>query len=139
MEGISQDIAEERVLGALREQFRPEFLNRIDEIVMFQRLGREEIDRIVEFQLAGLAKRLLERDITITLTDAAKRTIADEGYDPAYGARPLKRVIQKRIQDQLALRLLKGEFTDGDHVAVDADEEGLLVFRVVDAPVGAGT
>jgi ATP-dependent Clp protease ATP-binding subunit ClpB len=139
MEGISQDIAEERVLGALREQFRPEFLNRIDEIVVFQRLGREEIDRIVEFQLAGLAKRLLERDITITLTDAAKRTIADEGYDPAYGARPLKRVIQKRIQDQLALRLLKGEFTDGDHVEVDADDEGLLVFRVVDTPVGAGT
>jgi len=137
LEGISQEIAEERVLGALRDHFRPEFLNRIDEIVVFERLGREEIDRIVDFQLAGLAKRLSERDITITLTDAAKRVIADEGFDPAYGARPLKRVIQRRIQDQLALRLLKGEFTDGDHVEVDAGDEGLLVFRVVEA-VGAG-
>jgi ATP-dependent Clp protease ATP-binding subunit ClpB len=128
-EGISGEIAEERVLGALREHFRPEFLNRIDEIVVFQRLGRDEIDRIVDYQLAGLAKRLAERDITVTLTDAAKRVIAEEGYDPAYGARPLKRVIQRRIQDQLALRLLKGEFVDGDHVEVDADEEGMLTFR----------
>jgi ATP-dependent Clp protease ATP-binding subunit ClpB len=112
-EGISGEIAEERVLGALREHFRPEFLNRIDEIVVFQRLGRDEIDRIVDYQLAGLAKRLAERDITVTLTDA----------------RPLKRVIQRRIQDQLALRLLKGEFVDGDHVEVDADEEGMLTFR----------
>ncbi len=129
-EGISPEIAEERVLGSLREQFRPEFLNRIDEIVVFHRLGRGEIDRIVDFQLANLATRLAERDITVTLTDAAKRVIADEGYDPAYGARPLKRVIQKRIQDQLALRLLKGEFTDGDTVEVDAGVDGVLTFHV---------
>ena len=129
-EGISPEIAEERVLGSLREQFRPEFLNRIDEIVVFHRLGRGEIDRIVDFQLANLATRLAERDITVTLTDAAKRVIADEGYDPAYGARPLKRVIQKRIQDQLALRLLKGEFTDGDTVEVDAGADGVLTFHV---------
>jgi ATP-dependent Clp protease ATP-binding subunit ClpB len=132
-EGISVEIAEERVMGALREHFRPEFLNRIDEIVMFHKLGRGEIDRIVDFQLAGLSKRLAERDITVTLTDAAKRVIADEGYDPAYGARPLKRVIQKRIQDQLALRLLKGEFTDGDTVQVDAEPDGVLTFHVVAA------
>ncbi len=130
-EGISPEIAEERVLGVLREQFRPEFLNGIDEIVVFHRLGRDEIDRIVDFQLAHLATRLAERDITVTLTDAAKREIADEGYDPAYGARPLKRVIQKRIQDQLALRLLKGEFTDGDTVEVDTDDAGSLTFTVV--------
>ena len=129
-EGISAEIAEERVLGVLREQFRPEFLNRIDEIVVFHRLGRDQIDRIVDFQLAHLAARLAERDITVTLTGAAKREIADEGYDPAYGARPLKRVIQKRIQDQLALRLLKGEFTDGDTVAVDVDDAGSLRFAV---------
>ena len=129
-EGISPEIAEERVLGSLREQFRPEFLNRIDEIVVFHRLARSEIDRIVDFQLAHLATRLAERDITVTLTDAAKRVIADEGYDPAYGARPLKRVIQKRIQDQLALRLLKGEFTDGDTVEVDAGADGVLTFHV---------
>ena len=130
-EGISAEIAEERVLGVLREQFRPEFLNRIDEIVVFHRLGRDQIDRIVDFQLAHLATRLAERDITVTLTDAAKREIADEGYDPAYGARPLKRVIQKRIQDQLALRLLKGEFADGDTVEVDTDDAGSLRFVVV--------
>ena len=130
-EGISPEIAEERVLGVLREQFRPEFLNRIDEIVVFHRLGRDQIDRIVDFQLEHLATRLAERDITVTLTDAAKREIADEGYDPAYGARPLKRVIQKRIQDQLALRLLKGEFTDGDTVEVDTDDAGSLRFVVV--------
>ncbi len=129
-EGISPEIAEERVLGSLREQFRPEFLNRIDEIVVFHRLGRGEIDRIVDFQLANLATRLAERDITVTLTDAAKRVIADEGYDPAYGARPLKRVIQKRIQDQLALRLLKGDFTDGETVEVDAGADGVLTFHV---------
>jgi ATP-dependent Clp protease ATP-binding subunit ClpB len=129
-EGISPEIAEERVLGTLREQFRPEFLNRIDEIVVFHRLARSEIDRIVDFQLANLGTRLAERDIAVTLTDAAKSVIADEGYDPAYGARPLKRVIQKRIQDQLALRLLKGEFTDGDTVAVDADADGVLAFTV---------
>jgi len=128
-DGIAPDIAEERVLGALREHFRPEFLNRIDEIVVFHRLGRAEIDRIVDFQLAGLSGRLAERDMSVTLTDAAKRVIADEGYDPAYGARPLKRVIQKRVQDQLALRILKGEFKDGDRIAVDADPEGLLLFR----------
>ncbi len=131
-EGISPEIAEERVLGSLREQFRPEFLNRIDEIVVFHRLARTEIDRIVDFQLANLATRLAERDITVTLTDAAKRVIADEGYDPAYGARPLKRVIQKRIQDQLALRLLKGEFTDGDTVDVDAGADDVLTFHVAE-------
>ena len=129
-EGISPEIAEERVLGSLREQFRPEFLNRIDEIVVFHGLARSEIDRIVDFQLANLATRLAERAITMTLTDAAKRVIADEGYDPAYGARPLKRVIQKRVQDQLALRLLKGEFTDGDTMEVDVDPGGTLTFQV---------
>jgi ATP-dependent Clp protease ATP-binding subunit ClpB len=128
-DGIAADIAEERVLGALREHFRPEFLNRIDEIVVFHRLGRDEIDRIVEFQLESLSRRLAERDIAVVLTDAAKRVLADEGYDPAYGARPLKRVIQKRVQDQLALRILQGEFADGDRIDVDADGEGRLTFR----------
>jgi ATP-dependent Clp protease ATP-binding subunit ClpB len=137
-DGIDEDIAEERVLGALREHFRPEFLNRIDETVVFHRLGRDQIDRIVEFQLAGLAKRLAERDITVTLTDAAKRSVADEGYDPAYGARPLKRVIQKRVQDQLALRILKGEFGDGTHVEVDADADGVLTFRAAAPAATAG-
>ena len=130
-EGIAPDLAEERVMGALRDHFRPEFLNRIDDIVLFGKLGRNQIDRIVDLQLAGLEQRLAERHITVALSEAAKTALADEGYDPAYGARPLKRVIQKRVQDQLALRLLKGEFSDGDHIEVDADSEGLLSFRSV--------
>ncbi len=133
IDGIDTTLAEERVMGALRDHFRPEFLNRIDDIVLFQKLARTDIDRIVDLQLAGLDRRLAERGIAVSLTDRAKTTIADEGYDPAYGARPLKRVIQKRVQDQLALRLLKAEFEDGDHIEVDADDEGLLTFRRVAA------
>jgi len=129
-DGIAPDLAEERVMGALRDHFRPEFLNRIDDIVLFSKLGREQIDRIVDLQLAGLRDRLeTERDISISLTDPAKTALADEGFDPAYGARPLKRVIQKRVQDQLALRILKGEFVDGDAVEIDVDDEGVLQFR----------
>ncbi len=129
VDGIDANLAEERVMGALRDHFRPEFLNRIDDIVLFTKLGREDIDRIVDLQLAGLDRRLLaDRNITVTLTPRAKTALADEGYDPAYGARPLKRVIQKRVQDQLALLLLKGEFQDGDHIEVDADDEGVLTF-----------
>jgi ATP-dependent Clp protease ATP-binding subunit ClpB len=128
-EGIEEGIAEDRVLGALREHFRPEFLNRVDEIVVFQRLGRGELDRIVELQLAALRGRLRERGVTLEITEAARRALADEGYDPAYGARPLKRVIQRRIQDPLALRLLDGEIRDGETVLVDAGEDGAIVFR----------
>ncbi len=135
-DGIAEEIARERVLGALREQFRPEFLNRVDETVVFHRLGRAEIDRIVDLQLRRLQDRLAERDITITLTDAARLLVADEGYDPAYGARPLKRVIQKRIQDPLALRMLEGEVRDGTDLVADA-EGGRITFRVAEA-VGAG-
>ncbi len=127
-----ENVAEVRVMGALRDHFRPEFLNRIDDIVIFRRLDRSQIGRIVDLQLAGLDTRLAERDITVRLTERAKTSLADEGYDPAYGARPLKRVIQKRLQDQLALRILQGEFRDGDHIEVDADDEGLLTFRAAE-------
>ena len=127
-DGIDPALAEERAMGALRDHFRPEFLNRVDDIVVFSRLGRDQIDRIVDLQLAGLDRRLADRNIVVTLTEKAKTALADEGYDPAYGARPLKRVLQKRVQDQLALRLLEGEFHDGDTIEVDADDEGVLVF-----------
>jgi ATP-dependent Clp protease ATP-binding subunit ClpB len=128
-EGIEESIAGDRALGALREAFRPEFLNRVDEIVVFRRLARGQLDRIVEIQVAGLVARLADRGIGLTLTPAARERLADEGYDPAYGARPLKRVIQRRVQDPLALRILEGEFTDGDLVEADAGEGGGLVFR----------
>jgi len=123
--------ARARVMEALREHFRPEFLNRIDEIVVFNSLSAEHIKSIVEIQLQGLKKRLADRGLTLEVTDAAKAVIAREGFDPAYGARPLKRVIQKRIQDPLAMRLLQGDFSDGDTVRVDAAEDGTLVFTPV--------
>jgi ATP-dependent Clp protease ATP-binding subunit ClpB len=127
-EGIDEEIAGERVMGALREHFRPEFLNRVDEIVLFHRLTRLDLDRIVELQLATLRRRVAERGIALEVTPAALERLADEGYDPVYGARPLKRVIQRRVQDPLALRLLSGEVHDGETVEVDADA-GEIVFR----------
>ena len=118
-----------RVLDALRDRFRPEFLNRVDEILIFNALTREDIRQIVDIQIELLAERLQERKITITLTDAAKDRLAEEGFDPLYGARPLKRVIQRVIQDVLALKILNGEIKEGDSVMAGADN-GRLVFDV---------
>ena len=118
-----------RVLDALRDRFRPEFLNRVDEILIFNALTREDIRKIVDIQIELLAERLQERKITITLTDAAKDRLASEGFDPLYGARPLKRVIQRDIQDVLALKILNGEIKEGDSVMAGADN-GRLVFDV---------
>ncbi|RYG62650.1 type VI secretion system ATPase TssH, partial [bacterium] len=109
--------------------FRPEFLNRIDEIVMFEGLGREKLASIVDIQLEGLRKRLADRGITLQLTDDAKVVVGEEGYDPQFGARPLKRAIQRLIQDPLSKKILSGEVRDGDTVIVDAGHEGQLVFR----------
>ena len=125
----SPEERKERVLADVRGYFRPEFVNRIDEIVVFDALGREEIAQIVDIQLRGLQARLAERKLTLTLTDAARAWLANEGYDPAFGARPLKRLIQREIQDPLALKLLAGEIHDGDAVEVDALEGG-LAFRI---------
>jgi ATP-dependent Clp protease ATP-binding subunit ClpB len=115
--------AREQAMAALRELFRPEFLNRIDDIVMFRPLGKDQIERIVEMQMRNLTKRLAERQLTIQLTPAAKALLFREGYDPAYGARPMKRAIQRLIQDPLALKLLDGEIHAGDQVLVDADSK----------------
>jgi ATP-dependent Clp protease ATP-binding subunit ClpB len=115
--------AREQAMAALRELFRPEFLNRIDDIVMFKPLGKDQIERIIEMQMRNLTKRLAERQLTIELTPAAKSLLFREGYDPAYGARPMKRAIQRLIQDPLALKLLDGEVRPGDHVLVDADSK----------------
>ncbi|MBW3637326.1 MAG: AAA family ATPase, partial [Armatimonadetes bacterium] len=119
----------ERVFEALRAHFRPEFLNRIDETIIFNSLAREELTRIVDIQLEGLRKRLMERGITISLTDEAKEVIGEEGYDPQFGARPLKRAIQRLIQDPLARKILSGEIRDGDSVEIDVGHEGQLVFH----------
>jgi ATP-dependent Clp protease ATP-binding subunit ClpB len=112
----------------MREFFRPEFLNRIDEVVEFKPLTKEQLGEIVELQLARLRARLADRGIELELTDEAKQVVADAGWDPTYGARPLKRALQRMVENPLALRLLEGEFSDGDTVRVDA-QDGELVFE----------
>ena len=121
-----------RSVDEMRAVFRPEFLNRIDEIVEFHPLSREQLAEIVELQLARLRARLAERGIELELTDAAKEALAEAGWDPTYGARPLKRAIQRLVENPLALRLLEGEFADGDSMRVDA-RDGELVFERVEA------
>jgi len=110
-----------RVLEALKAKFKPEFLNRIDDIIIFHSLTMEGIKQIVEIQLRNLKKMLLEKKIEISLTDKAKEFLAKQGYDPVYGARPLKRVIQRNIQNPLALKILEGEFEEGNKILIDAD------------------
>jgi ATP-dependent Clp protease ATP-binding subunit ClpB len=122
-EGVRRQVTE-----ALRQHFRPEFLNRVDEIIFFHALGKEHMKKIIDIQLRGLVKRLEERKIKVELTEPAKEFVVQEGYDPSYGARPLKRTIQRRILDPLALRVLEGEFREGDHIVVDVASEG-LTFR----------
>jgi ATP-dependent Clp protease ATP-binding subunit ClpB len=117
-----------RSAAALSDHFRPEFLNRIDEIVEFKPLSREQLAEIVELQLTRLRERLAERGLGLELTDEAKELVAEAGWDPTYGARPLKRALQRSIENPLALRLLEGEFTEGDTVRVDA-RDGELVFE----------
>jgi ATP-dependent Clp protease ATP-binding subunit ClpB len=133
-----QDEMRRNVMEALRANFRPEFLNRIDEIVIFTSLSREQIGEIVEFQISRVAERLADRQISIQVTPAAKEWLANRGYDPVFGARPLKRLIQKEVLDSLAMKVLNGELHDGENVLVDA-HDGQLVFRssMTDAPVVA--
>ncbi|HWB23457.1 MAG TPA: ATP-dependent chaperone ClpB, partial [Gaiellaceae bacterium] len=116
--------------------FRPEFLNRIDEIVEFKALSREQIGEIVELQLGRLRERLAERGLSLELTPAATEAIADAGWDPTYGARPLKRAIQRLLENRLALRLLEGDFTAGETIRVDA-QNGDLVFTKAAATADA--
>jgi len=128
---VGRDEAVRRVMDAVREHFRPEFLNRIDEMVVFNTLSSEHIRAIVEIQLGHLRERLAARGLTLEVTDAAKERLAAEGFDPAYGARPLKRVIQKRLQDPLAVKVLEGEFREGDRVVVDVDGTREFTFTAV--------
>jgi len=129
---------ERQVLGELRRHFRPEFLNRVDEVIVFKPLDRDELKTIVGIQLQRLESLLAERKMTLRLTDAARELIAEEGYDPSYGARPLKRSIQRLVQNPLAIRILEGEFEEGDTIVVDRDPSGAkLVFRSAGAPAPA--
>ena len=130
--------AREQAMAALRELFRPEFINRIDDIVLFHPLGKDQIEKIIELQLQHVMKRLAERQLTIELSPAARALVSREGYDPAYGARPMKRAIQRLIQDPLAMKILAGDIRPGDAVLADVDPKaGEMVFRSKAAKVGA--
>jgi ATP-dependent Clp protease ATP-binding subunit ClpB len=126
---LDEAARKDAVMGAVRAAFKPEFLNRLDEVVVFDPLSTEELSRIVDLQVREVAGRLAQRRIDLKVTDAAKEWLALSGYDPAYGARPLRRLVQKQIGDRLATGLLSGTLRDGDHVVVDRDEagEGLVV------------
>src|SRR2546421_2589189 len=127
---------EATVLAAMRSHFKPEFLNRIDEIVVFHRLDERHIEQVVGLQVAKLEERLAERNLKLSLTDAARAHIARVGYDPDFGARPLRRVLQREVADPIALKLLSGEFRDGDTIVVDASPDGLVFTKGEPARVG---
>jgi ATP-dependent Clp protease ATP-binding subunit ClpB len=112
-------------MDVLRQHFRPEFLNRVDDVVVFHPLEESQLIHIVDLRLKDLQKLLADRKITIELTDAAKKAIFKAGYDRAYGARPLKRALQRMVQDPLAMKILDGEVLHGDHVVIDAAKDGL--------------
>ena len=126
-EGEESSAVRPQVMDAVRAKFRPEFLNRLDEIILFHRLTRDNMDAIVDIQIARLQKLLADRKITLELDDAARTWLGDSGYDPVYGARPLRRVIQKKLQDPLAELLLAGDVTDGEALAISADSNGLTI------------
>jgi ATP-dependent Clp protease ATP-binding subunit ClpB len=128
LDATNAEQREARVMDALRSHFRPEFLNRIDDIIIFDRLSDEHLTHIVEIQLQRLIARLAQQKLTLDLTPAAKVFLAREGYDPVYGARPLKRVLQRELLDHLSLELLEGKFREGDTIHVDA-QDGKLVFH----------
>jgi ATP-dependent Clp protease ATP-binding subunit ClpB len=125
----SEDEIRRYVLDVLRSTFRPEFLNRIDEIVVFHPLTREHLGQIVEIQLGRLRKLLAARKITLELGEEARALLAERGYDPVYGARPLKRAIQQLVQDPLALALLRGDFAEGDTVVADVRGDQIVFHR----------
>jgi ATP-dependent Clp protease ATP-binding subunit ClpB len=129
MDVADEETMRQRVMGALRDHFRPEFLNRVDEIVLFHRLEKAHLRQIAEIQLERVAELLANRNITIDLSREAADRLIEEGYDPVYGARPLKRVLQRRIVDPLALQLIQGQVRDGDHVTIEAGTDGELVFN----------
>jgi ATP-dependent Clp protease ATP-binding subunit ClpB len=124
-EGLKRQVTE-----ALRQHFRPEFINRIDEVIFFHSLGLEHMKTIIDIQLKALLKRLEDRKIHVELTEAAKGLLVTEGYDPMYGARPLKRTLQRRVLDPLALRVLEGEFREGDHALITVRNNGLVIEKV---------
>jgi ATP-dependent Clp protease ATP-binding subunit ClpB len=133
---VEEGLSDTEIRARLLQQFKPEFINRLDDIVRFHSLSREQLAEIVEIQVAKVIERVAERGIEVTLTDAAKQLLGNLGYDPAYGARPLRRVIQKQLTDRLALALLQGEIREGDSVRIDA-ADGELTMETVPSEAAA--
>ncbi|HEX7960126.1 MAG TPA: AAA family ATPase, partial [Terriglobales bacterium] len=133
------ELAREKVMGVLQQHFRPEFLNRVDDVIIFNPLGQEQLQKIIDLRLEDLRRLLADRKITIELTKAAKELVFVEGFDPVYGARPLKRAIQRMVQDPLAMKILEGEVLHGDHVIVDVDPSTRQLSFKVARRTGART
>jgi len=128
--GLSPEAQKEEVLSQVRATFRPEFLNRIDETIVFHPLGKDEIAGIVDIQLRRLQERLADRKLAIAIAPAAREYLSMKGYDPTFGARPLKRLIQREVQDPLAMKLLGGDIREGDAVEVDREGDSLTFRRL---------
>jgi ATP-dependent Clp protease ATP-binding subunit ClpB len=126
--------AERRVLDTMRDHFKPEFLNRVDDVIVFRPLSRDDLGQIIDLQLEHVARLLQARGLRIEVSPDAKALLVDEGFDPVYGARPLKRVIQRRVQNRLAMALLEGEYSEGDLVRVIRSDEALGFERVSAGP-----
>ena len=127
---VPEGLSDTELRAALLQYFKPEFINRLDDIVRFDALTREQLAEIVELQVARVIERVAERGVHLTLTDEAKQLLGNMGYDPTYGARPLRRVIQKQLVDRLALALLQGEIREGDEVRIDAVDGELMLDKV---------
>jgi ATP-dependent Clp protease ATP-binding subunit ClpB len=125
---LSSDEKRERILDVVRGTFKPEFVNRLDEVVVFEALTSAELERIVDLQVEALQRRLADRRLTLHVTDAAREWLTLSGYDPVYGARPLRRLVQKAIGDRLAKALLAGDVRDGDEVVVDRKDDDLVLI-----------
>jgi ATP-dependent Clp protease ATP-binding subunit ClpB len=139
MVGQDFDRVRDAVMAVLREHFRPEFLNRVDEVIVFRSLTEAQLTAIVDIQLHRLEKRLAERRVTLVVTDAARKLLAQRGWDPVYGARPLKRAIQRMVQDPLAMMLLEGKFGEGDIVKVDVKGGEFTFGKVAATPAAAAS
>jgi ATP-dependent Clp protease ATP-binding subunit ClpB len=137
LEGVDDDLMKTRVYKAMKENFKPEFLNRIDDTVIFNSLAKDSLRLIVNLEVKKLGKRLAERDISMIITPAALDTMADIGFDPVYGARPLKRAIQRELETAVAKGILRGDFTDGDEITIDSVEEGIVIRRSGDSTISS--
>lgn len=129
LNGMDQQLMKERVANAMKENFKPEFLNRIDDTVIFNSLSKDNLRGIVDLEVRKLEKRLQERDISMVMTPAAMDTMADIGFDPVFGARPLKRAIQRELETAVAKGILRGDFADGDEITIDSENRQIVIRR----------